>query len=312
MNYTLHQLYVFLKVAQNKSITKAAVELHLTQPAVSIQLRNFQDQFEFPLTEVIGRKLYITDFGQEIAVAAEKVLNEVEAINYKTLAYKGELSGRLKISIVSTGKYVMPYFLANFLKLHPGVDLILDVTNKKQVLESLEHNEVDFSLVSVLPDALQIDKVELLPNALYMMVNASQTFDKKKYDVGILEELAVIYREEGSGTRYIMEKFIENNNLTVPKKVALTGNEAVKQAILAGLGCSIMPLIGVKNELTNGSLQIVPVKGLPIKSNWNLIWLKGKKFSPVANAYLKFIQTEKERIIADSFQWIEEKNIKGF
>ena len=312
MNYTLHQLYVFLKVAQNKSITKAAVELHLTQPAVSIQLRNFQDQFEFPLTEVIGRKLYITDFGQEIAVAAEKVLNEVEAINYKTLAYKGELSGRLKISIVSTGKYVMPYFLADFLKLHPGVDLILDVTNKKQVLESLEHNEVDFSLVSVLPDALQIDKVELLPNALYMMVKASQTFDKKKYDVGILEELAVIYREEGSGTRYIMEKFIENNNLTVPKKVALTGNEAVKQAILAGLGCSIMPLIGVKNELTNGSLQIVPVKGLPIKSNWNLIWLKGKKFSPVANAYLKFIQTEKERIIADSFQWIEEKNIKGF
>lgn len=308
MNYTLHQLYVFLKVAQNKSITKAAVELHLTQPAVSIQLRNFQDQFEFPLTEVIGRKLYITDFGQEIANAAEKVISEVEAINYKTLALKGELSGRLKISIVSTGKYVMPYFLSDFLKQNPGVDLTLDVTNKKQVLESLEHNEVDFSLVSVLPDAVQIEKVELLPNALYMMVNASQLFEKKNYDVSILEELAVIYREEGSGTRYIMEKFIENNNLNVPKKVELTGNEAVKQAVLAGLGCSIMPLIGVKNELNNGSLQIVNVKGLPIKSNWNLIWLKGKKFSPIAKAYLQFIQNEKERIISDSFQWIEEKN----
>ncbi|MFB0909519.1 MAG: LysR family transcriptional regulator, partial [Flavobacterium sp.] len=168
MNYTLHQLYVFLKVTQNKSITKAAVELHLTQPAVSIQLKNFQDQFEFPLTEVIGRKLYVTDFGKEIAIAAEKVLNEVEAINYKTLAYKGELSGRLKISIVSTGKYVMPYFLSDFLKQNPGVDLILDVTNKKQVLGSLENNEVDFSLVSVLPDSIQIDKVELLPNELYM------------------------------------------------------------------------------------------------------------------------------------------------
>lgn len=311
MNYTLHQLYVFLKVAQNKSITKAAVELHLTQPAVSIQLRNFQDQFEFPLTEVIGRKLYITDFGQEIANAAEKVISEVEAINYKTLALKGELSGRLKISIVSTGKYVMPYFLSDFLKQNPGVDLTLDVTNKKQVLESLEHNEVDFSLVSVLPDAVQIEKVELLPNALYMMVNASQPFEKKNYDVSILEELAVIYREEGSGTRYIMEKFIENNNLNVPKKVELTGNEAVKQAVLAGLGCSIMPLIGVKNELNNGSLQIVNVKGLPIKSNWNLIWLKGKKFSPIAKAYLQFIQNEKERIISDSFQWIEEKNKNG-
>jgi DNA-binding transcriptional LysR family regulator len=147
----------------------------------------------------------------------------------------------------------------------------------KKVLESLENNEVDFSLVSVLPDSIQIDKVELLPNELYMMVNAEQTFEKDIYKVSILEELAVIYREEGSGTRYIMEKFIENNNLNVPKKSRAYGNEAVKQAVM-GLGCSIMPLIGVKNELNNGSLQIVPVKGLPIKSNWNLIWLKEKSF----------------------------------
>jgi DNA-binding transcriptional LysR family regulator len=304
MNYTLHQLYVFLKVAHNKSITKAAVELHLTQPAVSIQLKNFQDQFEFPLTEVIGRKLYVTEFGKEIAIAAEKVLIEVEAINYKTLAYKGELSGRLKISIVSTGKYIMPYFLSDFLKTNSGVNLILDVTNKKRVLESLENNEVDFSLVSVLPDSIQIEKVELFQNELYMMANADQAFEKDIYEVSILEQLAVIYREEGSGTRYVMERFIESNNLKVPKKLELMGNETVKQAVLAGLGCSIMPLIGVKNELNNGSLQIVPVKGLPIRSTWNLIWLKGKKFSPVAAAYLDFIQEQKERIIDSSFKWI--------
>jgi DNA-binding transcriptional LysR family regulator len=307
MNYTLHQLYVYLKVAQNKSITKAAVELHLTQPAVSIQLKNFQDQFEFPLTEVIGRKLYVTDFGQEIAIAAERVLNEVAAINDKSLAYKGELSGRLKISIVSTGKYVMPFFLTDFLKSNPGVDLILDVTNKKQVLKSLENNEVDFSLVSVLPDSIQIEKVELLPNELYLMVNASQNLDKNNYDVSILEELAVIYREEGSGTRYVMEQFIEKNNLNVPKKVELTGNEAVKQAVLAGIGSSILPLIGVKNELAIGSLQIVPVTGFPLQSNWNLIWLKGKKFSPVASAYLNFVEKEKERIVEESFKWIKER-----
>jgi DNA-binding transcriptional LysR family regulator len=166
--------------------------------------------------------------------------------------------------------------------------LILDVTNKKQVLESLENNEVDFSLVSVLPDSIQIDKVELLPNELYMMVNAEQTFEKDIYKVSILEELAVIYREEGSGTRYIMEKFIENNNLNVPKKVELTGNEAVKQAVMAGLGCSLMPLIGVKNELNNGSLQIVPVK-VYLLIELNLIWLKEKVFA-CRNCY--FIQTE--------------------
>ena len=118
MNYTLHQLQVFLKVTQLKSITKAADELFLTQPAVSIQLKNFQDQFDIPLTEVIGRKLFVTDFGHEIAIAAENILNEVYAINYKTMAYKGQLYGRLKIAIVSTAKYIMPYFLSDFIKQH--------------------------------------------------------------------------------------------------------------------------------------------------------------------------------------------------
>ena len=122
MQYTLHQLQIFLKITQIKSITKAATELHLTQPAVSIQLKNFQDQFDVPLTEVLGRKLYITDFGAEIAIAAEKILDEVYAINYKTLAYKGQLAGRLKLSVVSTGQYVIPYFLSDFLKMHYGIE----------------------------------------------------------------------------------------------------------------------------------------------------------------------------------------------
>ena len=121
MNYTLNQLQIFLKITQTQSVTKAAEELHLTQPAVSIQLRNFQAQFEIPLTEVVGRKIFITDFGKEISLAAEKILNEVYAINYKTMAYKGQLAGRLKISVVSTGKYVIPYFLSDFLNQHQGI-----------------------------------------------------------------------------------------------------------------------------------------------------------------------------------------------
>ena len=305
MNYTLHQLHVFLKITQNNSVTKAAMELHLSQPAVSIQLKNFQDQFDVPLTEVIGRKLYVTDFGKEISIAAEKILNEVHAINYKTLAFKGQLAGRLKISVVSTGKYVIPYFLSDFLKQNQGVELILDVTNKTKVLKNLEKNEVDFSLVSVLPETLQIEKVELMPNALFLVANIDQKIGNGIQDKKIIETLPMIYREQGSGTRYVMEKFIENNQLTVLKKMVLTTNEAVKQAVLAGLGCSIMPIIGIKNELNNGDLQIIAVHGLPIRSNWNLIWLKGKKFSPVAAAYLKFVQEEKTRIIEQKFSWIK-------
>ena len=305
MNYTFNQLRIFLKITQTLSVTKAAEELHLTQPAVSIQLKNFQDQFEIPLTEIIGRKIYITDFGKEIAGAAENILSHVHAINDKTSAYKGQLVGRLKISVVSTGKYVMPYFLSDFLKEHEGIELMMDVTNKLKVVESLEKNEVDFSLVSVLPSKLLIEKLELMQNKLFLISNTQQEFKSPLYDKSIFKTLPLIYREEGSGTRQTMEKFILKNNLPVRKKMELTSNEAVKQAVIAGLGCSIMPLIGIKNELLNKELQIIPVKGFPIKSVWNIIWLKGKNHSPVALSFLKYLKKEKGNIINEKFDWIE-------
>jgi DNA-binding transcriptional LysR family regulator len=305
MNYTLNQLQVFLKISQTKSVTKASEELNLTQPAVSIQLKNFQNQFDIPLTEVIGRKLYITDFGKEIAEAAEAIINEVKAIDHKSVAFKGHLAGRLKLSVVSTAKYVIPYFLAGFLKQHQEVELVMDVTNKAKVLESLEKNEIDFSLVSVLPDQLAIEKVELITNKLYLVGNHERKFNSKPYAKSILSELPFIYREQGSGTRYVIERFIERNQLPMKKKLELTTNEAVKQAVIAGLGYSIMPLIGIKNELHNGDLQIIPVKGFPIKSTWHLIWLKNKRFSPVAKSFLEYIKSEKGKIIKEKFEWFE-------
>ena len=305
MNYTLNQLNVFLKITQTKSITKAAKELHLTQPAVSIQLKNFQDQFEIPLTEVVGRQLYVTDFGKEIAETAELILEGVYELNYKTQAHKGQLTGRLKISIVSTGKYVMPYFLADFLKQNRGVELVMDVTNKAKVIESLEKNEVDFSLVSVLPDSVGVEQIKLMQNKLYLVSNANNKFKKGVNDYSVFEKLPLIYREPGSGTRLVMERFIRENNLPVLKKMELTSNEAVKQAVIAGLGSSIMPLIGIKNELSSGELQIVPVKKLPIKTSWHLIWLRNKKFSSAAKAYLEYVKKEKDKIIHSKFEWFE-------
>ena len=303
MNYTFNQLRIFLKITQLLSITKAAEELHLTQPAVSIQLKNFQQQFDIPLTEVVGRKLFITDFGKEMAIAAEKILNEVHAINYRTQQFKGRLTGRLKISVVSTGKYVIPYFLSGFLKQHEEVELLLDVTNKAKVIESLERNDVDFSLVSVLPETIKFNKLELMENKLYLIGNSENKLTKKIYDKRIFEELPLIYREQGSGTRHVMEKFLNRNKIHAIKKMELSTNEAVKQAVLAGMGYSIMPVIGIKNELKIGELRIIPVKGFPVKSAWNLIWLKEKKFSPAATAFLNYVKKEKENIIKQKFEW---------
>ena len=303
MNYTLHQLQVFLKVAQFKSITKASEELNMTQPAVSIQLKNLQDQFEIPLTEVVGRQLYVTDFGKEILEMAERIINEVYAINYKTMAFKGHLSGRLKISSVSTGKYIIPYFLSGFLKDQEGIELMLDVTNKSKVITSLQNNEVDFAFVSVLPENFKVESIEILPNKLFVVGNTDQRFKNSVYDKRIFEKLPIIFREEGSGTRVVMEKFISKNKLPISKKMELTSNEAVKQAVIAGLGYSIMPLIGIKNELLNKDVQIIKVKGFPIESTWRLIWLKNKKLSPIALAFLNYLKSEKEKISNERFEW---------
>jgi DNA-binding transcriptional LysR family regulator len=304
MNYTLHQLQVFLKITETKSITKAAEELHLTQPAVSIQLKNLQDQFEIPLTEIIGRQLYVTDFGKEIAIAAERILEEVNAINYKTLAYKGILSGKLKISVVSTGKYVMPYFLSEFANNNKGIEIEMDVTNKSKVIKSLKNNEVDFALVSIIPNDIQVESQILMQNKLFLVGNKKTAVNQKIKIDNLLSEIPLIYREDGSATRISMEKFMTDKGIKAKMKLQLTSNEAVKQAIIAGLGLSIMPLIGLKNELEKEDIRILPVKGLPIITNWRLIWLKGKKLSPIASAYLQFVTNEKERINVENFSWI--------
>lgn len=305
MNYTLHQLEIFLKVSELKSVTKASEALYLTQPAVSIQLKKFQDQFNIPLFEVVGRKIYITDFGEEIAVAAKKILGEVEAINYKALSYQGEIAGKIKIAIVSTAKYVMPYFISDFINENRGVDLNMDVTNKSNVIRALENNEVDFAMVSTIPKSLKVNRIELMQNKLYMIGPKDFKLKTKYLSVSEIQKLPLIYREQGSATRLAMENFIESRKVSTYKTMELTSNEALKQAVISGLGFSIMPLIGIKNALANNELQIIPVKGLPIITNWSLVWLSTKKLSPVAEKLLEYINANKAAIIEEQFSYLK-------
>ncbi len=291
MNITFHQLRIFLEVVKQKSITKSAELMHMTQPALSIQLKNFQQQFDIPLIEIINKKLYVTDFGYEIAELAKNVLNEADAIELKTKEYKGSIRGKLKISSASTGKYVIPYFLNGFLKENKGVDLLLDVTNKTSTIKSLLNNEIDFALVSIIPDNINVKEELLVENRLYL-VGSAKKFDTNK---------PLIYREPGSATRTVMENYFAKNKKR--KSIELTSNEAVKQAIMAGIGYSILPLIGIKNELVKKQLFVINGKGLPVTTKWRLIWLADKKLSPVAKAYLDYLSDNKEQIINNNFKW---------
>src|SRR5690606_18421874 len=228
----------------------------------------------------------ITDFGKEILHTAQKISNEIDSITSKAAAYRGELIGKLKIAVVSTGKYVIPFFLSDFIKKHNKIELVLDVTNRARVKESLEKNEVDFALVSVLPKNPKVEYIDLMENKLFLVGGKGYQVRGDQTDQSLLTTLPLIFREQGSGTRHTMEKFLRDNNYQVNKKMELTSNEAVKQALLADLGFSIMPLIGIGKELEKGDLTIIPVQGFPIKSTWRLIWGSNKKLSPVANSYI--------------------------
>ncbi|NBN99539.1 MAG: LysR family transcriptional regulator, partial [Flavobacteriia bacterium] len=299
----LSQLHVFIKVVENQSVTKASEQLHMTQPAVSIQLKNFQEQFEIPLFEIISRRIHITPFGHEIAASAKEILFQADLLKHKALKYQGELTGTLRLSIVSTGKYVIPFFIQPFIAKHPGVDLQMDVTNKELVIESLNRNEVDFALVSILPDRLLVDSIPILDNSLYL-------FSSPKVDTSLnmtpkdLVNYPLILREKGSGTRQSMERFLKQHGIAVRRKLELTSNEAVKQAVKAGLGMSIMPLIGLKHELEAGELTLVPIDGLPVRTQWQLISLKGKRHGPVAEAFKNFILEKKVELANQYFNWL--------
>lgn len=307
MNYTLHQLRVFVCIVKHQSVTKAAEELFLTQPAVSIQLKKLQEQFDIPLTERMGRRLHITEFGREIARVSKRILTENEEIRYTVERHHDLLSGNIHIAVVSTGKYVMPYFLSGFVAQHPQVRVRMDVTNKQQVVEALAKNATDFALVSVLPDQMKIEQVSLMDNRLFLVGNRAES---AKLDLplkpGDLAHLPLIFREEGSATRMAMEGYLLQHDIPLQQTLALTSNEAVKQAVNAGLGFSIMPLIGLRHELLSKELRLIPLPELPITTTWTLIYRKGKGLAPAARALLAYLETSKEELIARHFSWTEE------
>lgn len=299
MNYTLHQLKIFVKVAELKSVTKASEELFMSQPGVSIQLKKLQDQFEIPLTEVIGKKLYVTDFGIKVLAVSKKILEESDLLKFTVSQFKGLLTGKISFSIVSTAKYILPFYLKEFVSNYPEIEMSIDVTNKSKVLDSLKNNTTDFALISVLPEDLNLIKIELLTNHLFM-VGPGHENDTSKFKI---QESPLIFRENGSATRTAMEDYLDYRKINFNKKLELVSNEAIKQSVIAGLGYSIMPIIGLKNELLNGSIKIIHQPKLPIISKWYLVYNSGKKLTPASMQFIEYINNNKANIMMECFGW---------
>jgi len=298
MHLTLQQLKLFESVVRNGSFTRAAEEMHLTQPAVSIQVKRLEEQAGIPLLEQVGRKIFPTAAGKRMLAAAEDLLARLEQLDDELEALKGEVRGPLQLSVVTTGKYFMPHLLGHFLQQHPGVEPHLKFTNRARVMERLMNNQDDFVVMGQVPDEQRLVVYPFLENILGFVAPADHPLAKRR-NLSLDEVLKERYisREPGSGTRAVVERLAEAHNLKLEPYMELGSSEAIKQAVLAGIGVGVLSLHAVHLEEAAGKLAILDVKGFPIRRRWYAVHLKGKRLSLVARAFLDFILSESHRVL---------------
>ncbi len=291
MNFTLHQIEVFGAVARHHSMTKAANELHMTQPAVSIQIKQLQEALGIPLIEVIGRQVYLTEAGRHLYQMQQSIQNEIESFSSTISQLKGGLEGTLTVSAASTTKYFLPYLLGEFQRRYPQIQASLKVTNRNEVLGHLKDNKYDLAVLTQVPDDKSITAIPFLGNPL-VMCGAPDHPLRNENDISIqqLKNEPFVYREPGSGTRMVLERYLTENSINVNPIMELGTNEAVKQAIMGGIGISLISKLSLENELILNKISILDVQELPIMTNWHALYKKEKNLSPVTENFLLFLQ----------------------
>ncbi len=287
---TLHRLKVFSAVAEHKSITGAAKKLHMTQPAVSIQLKQLEEHYGLALINIIGKKIYLTEAGKKVYERYKKVAQELENLNTDIAQLKGAIQGKLQIAVVSTAKYFIPALLGTFHKRHPGVDVQLVVANRQDVIKRLENNEDDMVILSQLPKNIGIIGQPFLEDTLVIAAPPDHPLAaKKSIDIKLLEKEPFIVRETGSGTRMAMEKIFQKHHLHPNIIMELGSSSAIKQAVMAGFGISMLSKMSLEQELASKKLAILNIKHFPVKHPWYIVYLKDKKLSPLAKNFIEFL-----------------------
>lgn len=290
---TLHQLKVFEATARHGSFTRAAEELFLTQPTVSMQVKQLTKAVGLPLFEQVGKRLYLTDAGRELFSTCQEIFTQLDQLEMKVADMKGMKQGHLRLAVITTTKYFMPRLLGPFCQLYPGIDVSLTVTNHEGVIERLANNQDDLYVMSQLPEHLEIKAHPFLDNPLVVMAPRSHPLVKEKnISLKRLAEEVFIMREPGSGTRRAFQAMLDEQNLSVKVRLELGSNEAIKQAIAGGLGLSVLSRHTLTLEGTGGEIAILDVEGFPIHREWYICYLAGKQLSVVASTFFDYLQQE--------------------
>jgi DNA-binding transcriptional LysR family regulator len=290
---TLRQLRVFEAVARHLSFSRAAAELHLTQPAVSMQVKSLEGEAGLPLVEQIGKRIHLTEAGRELHARAHTIARELEAAEGALDAMRGLTHGRLTIGLVSTAKYFAPALLGRFLKAHPGVTVKLDVDNREAMIGLLAGNQVDLAVMGRPPQNVETVAEAFAPHPHVVIAPPEHPLaGKRRIPLERLAAESFLIREPGSGTRGLLERLFAEHKLPLTVGMEMASNETIKQAVIAGLGVSLLSLHTVGLELATRRLVTLDVVGLPIVRSWYVVHLARKRLSPVAQALKAFLLAE--------------------
>ena len=294
---SLRQLQVFEAIARHESFTRAAEELHLTQPTVSAQIRNLTDTVGLPLFEQIGKKIHVTDAGRVLHRTCREVFDALSRFEMESADMKGLKHGNLRLAVVTTAKYFVPRALGPFCQRYPGVDVALKVTNRERVLERLIKNDDDLYIFGQPPAGIDVEAIPFLRNPLVVIASPDHPLAaKRRIPIARIAKEAFLVREPGSGTRLATERLFADFGLQVPVKMELGSNEAIKQGVAGGLGLSVLSRHTLITEEQSGQLRVLNVEGFPIKRHWYMVYPKGKQLSVVARTFLDYMMTEGKRI----------------
>lgn len=293
MHLTLRQLKVFEAAARHLNYTRAAEELHMTQPAVSMQVKQLEQSLGVGLFEQLGKRLHLTEAGREVLAYARAVTQQLDELEGVLNRLKGLSGGRLKISVATTANYFVPALLGAFLRRYPDVTVTLDVTNRETLLEQLAENAVDLVIMGQPPAEADVAAEPFLDNPLVVVAPPDHALaSKKRIPLTRLQEETFLVREPGSGTRSAMERFFAEHGIRIKTGMEVGSNEAIKQGVQAGLGLGLLSRATIEQELALKRLVVLDVEGFPIMRHWYVVHRRGKRLTPAAAAFKDFLLQE--------------------
>lgn len=296
IHLTLQQLRLFEAVARLRNMTRAAEEVHLTQPAVSIQLKKMEEVLGTPLLEQVGKQLNLTVAGQEVFQASRDVLQRLHDLELSLDELKDEVSGPVNLAVVSSAKFFMPYLLAQFLERYPRVKPQLIVTNRAKLLSRLSANEDDLYIMGQAPEGMAVEEYPFLENVLVVVARPDHPLTgARTISLSDIAKQRIIGREPGSGTRKAIESLFKQNGIEVTPYLELGGADEIKHAVMAGLGVAVLPLHSLGLEISANKLTVLNVDQFPLHRHWFAVHRQGKKLSKASRLFLEYLQQEGEK-----------------